>query len=214
MTETGLQNLIGAMQERADLWGMGHGQNQEKADIGLGWLYYGLARSLRPALAIVIGSWRGFVPMLIGQALQDAGHDGRLIFIDPSLVDNQWKQGVDAYFRGFGIHCITHYQQESVEFLAANVLAKGSVDLLFIDGYHTYEQCRFEYEGFSPLLSPTALTLFHDSTSRVRSRIYGQDNAYEHTVWKYIDELKADPAFEVVDIDVDQGVAIVRRRDR
>ena len=207
----GLPSLIDHMKGHDDLWRMGHGQNQEASDLGLGWLYYGLARALRPSLAVVIGSWRGFVPMLIGQAIQDANSNGKLIFIDPSFVDGQWKDDVTAYFQGFGVNCVSHYCQTSEDFLASHRLTANSVDLLFIDGYHTAEQCRLEYEGFTPLLAPGAMTLFHDSASHTISKIYGQDRKYEHTVWRYIEELKRDPGLEVTNVEIAKGVALVRR---
>ena len=191
---------------------MGHNQDHERLDLGLGWFYYGLTRSLRPSRVVVIGSWRGFAPMLMAQALQDGGLDGELVFIDPSLADGQWRSGVDEYFSGFGIHCIRHFCETSQEFLAAGRLEPGSIDLLFIDGYHTEEQCRLEFEGFWPLLTERAVSLFHDSSSRIISKIYGPDKRYEHTVWRFVDELRARPELEVVNLDIAQGVAMVKRR--
>lgn len=211
MERFGLPGLIELMREKPDLWKMGHGQNLATADIGLGWFYYGLTRSMQPSCAVVIGSWRGFVPMLIGQAMQDAGNHGSLIFIDPSYADAQWEGDVNAYFKGFGVDCISHFRKTSQDFLASNVLDRNSVDLLFIDGYHTVEQCRLEFEGFAPFLTARAITLFHDSSSKIVSNIYGEGRGYEHTVWKYIDELRCTPGFEVVNLEIDQGVAMVRR---
>lgn len=207
-----LPRLIAAMADCPDLWRMGHNQDRDRLDLGLGWLYYGLTRSLRPSRVVVIGSWRGFAPMLMAQALQDADRDGELIFIDPSLADGQWRGDVDGYFAGFGIHCIRHFCETSQQFLAAGRLDPGSVDLLFIDGYHAEEQCRLEFEGFSPLLSERGVSLFHDSSSRIASKIYGPDKEYEHTVWRFIDELRARPDLEVVNLEIAQGIAMVKRR--
>ena len=50
---------------------MGHNQRAEDLNLGLGWLYYGLARLIHPKSAVVIGSYRGFVPLLLGRALRD-----------------------------------------------------------------------------------------------------------------------------------------------
>lgn len=204
--------LIQAMADHPDLWKMGHNQSQDNLDLGLGWHYYGLARALRPSKAVVIGSWRGFVPLLIAQAMQDAEQGGELIFIDPSFVDDQWRFGVDDYFAQFGIHCICHYRETSQEFLAAERLDAGSIDLLFIDGYHSYEQCKLEYEGFTPLLRKRAVTLFHDSSSRRISKMYGKEKIYEHTVWRYIEELRSNSDLEVVNLEIGEGVAMVKRR--
>ena len=48
--------------------------------------YYGMARVVKPETAVVIGSYRGFVPLALGRALADNGA-GKVLFIDPSLVD-------------------------------------------------------------------------------------------------------------------------------
>lgn len=200
------------MARHQELWMMGHNQNHQHLDLGLGWLYYGLARSLQPRLIVVIGSWRGFVPILMGQALQDAGSDGNLIFIDPSLVDSQWHSGVDKYFAEFGIHCIQHFAETSQQFLEADRLEPQSIDLLFIDGYHSYESCRFEFEEFTPFLSRNAVTMFHDSTCRKDSSIYGKDKRYTRSVWRYINDLRARPELEVLNLEIGQGIAIVKRK--
>lgn len=206
-----LPALISTMSANADLWKMGHNQDFEAKDIGLGWLYYGLARTIKPSTAVVIGSWRGFAPMLIGQAIQDNSNGGKLIFIDPSFADDHWQKGVNEYFESYGIKCIQHFRQTSEAFLKETDLPANSVDLLFIDGYHTYDHCKAEHEGFSTLLSDQAVVLFHDSTSKMESTIYGQDNAYTHSVWRYIEELKSQSAFEVLNLPIGQGVAIARR---
>src|SRR5205085_2096464 len=74
------------------------------------------------------------------------------------------------------------------------------VDLLFVDGYHTAEQARFDYEAFAPLLTEKSLALFHDSCSDRVSKIYGPENAYRYTVRDYLAELKRDPHLQPFDL--------------
>jgi predicted O-methyltransferase YrrM len=42
---------------------------------------------------------------------------------------------------------------------------KGSVDFLFIDGDHSYEGVRADFESYSPLVRPGGLIAFHDVES-------------------------------------------------
>ncbi|WP_158218581.1 class I SAM-dependent methyltransferase [Synechococcus sp. 1G10] len=210
-----LFSLINEMAMTPDLWEMGHGQDFERRELGLGWTYYGLARTLRPRLAVIIGSWRGFVPLLIGRAIQDNDNRGRILFIDPSFADDHWKDGrADKYFASYGITCIEHRQQTSQEVVQSADFMQLEVDFLFIDGLHTEEQCRLEFEAFLPQLAPGAIALFHDSHSQILSEIYGPEKRYKHTTWRYVEELRGHADLQVFDLAIAQGVTLVQRRPR
>jgi predicted O-methyltransferase YrrM len=200
-----------------ELLTMGHGQRLEDRNLGLGWLYYALVRVERPRTVVCIGSWRGFVPIMLGKALKDNHEGGKVIFIDPSLVDAQWTdpKRTEAWFAGFGLDNIHHFRMTTQAFTASNTYqSMETVNLLFVDGFHSAEQARFDHEAFEPLLSADAVVLFHDSVRKMTSRIYGQDKPYEHTVVDYIDELKARAEFQIMDFSLDSGVTMVRRAAR
>ena len=82
-----MNEWIAALFRDHELTRMGHAQSVEDLNLGLGWLYYGLARAMRPATVVVIGSYRGFAPMMFGRALADNGGGGQVHFIDPSHVE-------------------------------------------------------------------------------------------------------------------------------
>ena len=94
------QDWIAALFEHPNLLRMGHAQRTDDQNLGLGWLYYALARIVRPTTVVVIGSFRGFAPLVFARALADNAEGGQLHFIDPSLVDDFWKDAaaVRAYF--------------------------------------------------------------------------------------------------------------------
>jgi predicted O-methyltransferase YrrM len=191
---------------------MGHGQDPDEEDLGLGWIYYGLVRTLKPKTIVVIGSYRGFVPIVLRRAQLDSG-GGDLHFIDPSLVDDFWKEPsrTAEHFAGFQASGIQAHLHTTQEFAVSEAFAAlERVDLLFVDGYHTAEQCRLDHETFLPLMPPGSIALFHDAVRERISRIYGEDRAYTHTVCHYIDELKANPDYEVLTMPVADGLALVR----
>ena len=210
----GLTAWITRMFEEPSLLAMGHNQRREDANLGLGWLYYALGRIVRPRHAVVIGSYRGFVPMIIGKAFQDNGEEGRVVFIEPSLVDDFWKDAaaVRAHFERFGLPTIQHFRMTTQEFVAT-VACRGlpEIGLLFVDGYHTEEQARFDYRAFAGRLAPHGVALFHDSMVIRRSAIYGADHAYRMTVKHFIDELRSDAALQVLDLPFGTGLTLVRK---
>jgi len=195
------------------LAGMGHAQDPESANLGLGWLYYGIARVVKPTTAVVIGSFRGFVPLILGRALAD-NRAGKVVFIDPSLVDAFWRDPgkVRAHFAKFGIGNIEHHCLTTQEFVKTPAYANlGKVDFVFIDGYHSYEQARFDFKAFEPLLSPRGMTLFHDSIRVRPSRIYGPGKVYEHRVRDFMLELRKNPDLQVFDLPFGDGLTLVRK---
>jgi len=194
---------------------MGHAQRRDDLNLGLGWIYYALARVMRPARAVVIGSWRGFVPAIIGKALADNSEAGEVIFIDPSLVDDFWSDpaAVERHFAALGAPNVRHSRATTQEFAAsAGYRQLGEVGLLMVDGLHTAEQARFDYLAFLQKLGPEAVVLFHDSVRRFQSPIYGSDRLYEHTVCLLMDRLRATPGLEVMSLPFDGGLTLVRGR--
>jgi len=200
--------------EHEDLLRMGHEQRAADGNLGLGWLYYALARIIRPSRAVVIGSFRGFVPLILGKALADNSEGGELWFIDPSLVDNFWKdpQAVQRHFSEFGVKNIRHFLMTTQQFATSeSYRLLGEVGLVFIDGYHSEEQARFDYATLENHLSPEGIVLLHDSAAVRISRMYGDDRAYEHRVKCFVDELKKNERLQVFDLPFGRGITLVRK---
>jgi GT2 family glycosyltransferase len=102
-----------------------------------------------------------------------------------------WKGDEHAGFYGDGVFEMVNQHNESqyksfstlYPMTFDEALAKfqdQSVDLLHIDGLHTYEAVRHDFETWLPKLAPGALVLFHDIKVA-----YG-----EFGVWKFWAELK------------------------
>ncbi|HEY8119237.1 MAG TPA: class I SAM-dependent methyltransferase [Methylophilaceae bacterium] len=209
-----MQDWISHLYSNEQMLDMGHHQRKEDLNLGLGWLYYGLVRNLRPQRVVVIGSWRGFTPLVCARAMQDNLEHGELIFIDPSLVDEQWAdaQKVAEYFAGYGVDNIRHFRMTTQEFAKSKEYRNlGEIGLLFVDGYHSAEQARFDHEAFEPMLGETGIALLHDSIRPLVSNIYGAERQYMHTVYRYIEELREAGQHQVFDFPFASGVSLVQR---
>jgi len=200
-----------------DLLRMGHHQRAEDRNLGLGWLYYALGRIVRPRLAVVVGSWRGFAPAVFAKALQDNLDPGEVIFIDPSLADDFWKDPVRVreHFAGLGVHNVRHFPMTTQAFVATDdYRALGKVGLVFIDGLHTAEQAAIDYDAFAPLLEPRGFVLLHDSMIVRPDKVYGSEKAYGMSVKLFVDRLKQDPLLQLLDVPFGHtGVTLLRRLD-
>jgi predicted O-methyltransferase YrrM len=210
-----LKEWIQTLLANPDMLRMGHAQSAPDGNLGLGFVYYGLARALRIRTAVVVGSWRGFVPLVLGKAIMDNVEGGNVVFIDPSLVDDFWTEPsrVAQHFASFGVSNIGHFCMTTQAFVATpEYESLTGIGLLFIDGLHTLEQARFDYESFAGKLADNAVVLFHDSIRVRESRIYGEDRPYQHRVKDFVDLLRQDSSMEVFDLPVGGGVTLARKR--
>jgi Rhamnan synthesis protein F/Methyltransferase domain/Glycosyl transferases group 1 len=70
---------------------------------------------------------------------------------------------------------------------ASSAFADGTIDLLHIDGYHTYDSVRNDFDTWRPKLSDRAVVLFHDSNERRE----------DFGVWRFLAQLRQEvPVFE------------------
>jgi predicted O-methyltransferase YrrM len=199
---------------------LGHYSQTKNANLGFGFLYYGLVRALRPRHVLVIGSGHGFSVVCLALGLKDNGK-GRLSFIDPSysLMKNgpfhtvggqsKWDdpQKVRDHFARFGVDgWVTHYKQRSDQFFPDYArLALPPIDLAFIDGNHAYKEVQFDFREVYARAPRNSYILLHDTNIYVRE-------ALGHAgVGRLLKELKQAPdVFEVIDFPFSSGVALVR----
>jgi len=121
----------------------------------------------RPRTILEIGTCRGGALMTYAHFAQD---DATIVSID--LPRGRFGGGYPAWrtplYRSFGraaqrielVRGDSH--AAATRATVERSLAGRSVDFLFIDGDHTYEGVRSDFELYSPLLSGRALVGFHD----------------------------------------------------
>lgn len=151
-----------------------------------------LIEQLQPTSIVELGTHRGASFLAICQVVQEQGLSSRVFAVDT------WQGDEHAGYYGDEIYNeLREYQQRNYagisEMLrmrfneALEYFADGSIDLLHIDGLHTYDAVREDFETWRPKLSPRAVVLFHDTC--VRERGFG--------VWQYWSEISRQfPSFE------------------
>jgi predicted O-methyltransferase YrrM len=152
--------------------------------------------------------------LVIARALADNCESGQVHFIDPSLVDDFWKDdtAVRNHFAGFGVENISHYLLTTQQFVETEAYRQLSeIGIVFIDGYHSAEQARFDFEAFADKLAPQGMMFLHDSVWRLPSRMYGPGGEYIHSVIDFVADLKGRPEWQVMDFPFGDGVTLVRR---
>lgn len=108
------------------------------------------------------------------QGDEHAGHYGEEVFVELS-------QFHDQHYRRFSTLLRMNFDT------ALGQIPDGSIDLLHIDGEHTYDAVNHDFAAWRPKLSERALVLFHDTN--VRERDFG--------VWRLWQELRLQyPGFE------------------
>lgn len=181
---------------------------------GLGdsaWVLYGLARSLKPKVCVEIGSARGKSACAVGLALRRNG-GGRLYAIDPHSPTN-WNDthSVDS-FAIFTQHLAQAGVTEFVEILrqTSGEAAKGwnrKIDLIFIDGDHSYEGVKNDWDLFLPHMAEFGVVVFHDTLWDLRPD--KNLSRADMGVPRFVDELRA-AGYPVITIDQNFGVSLVQ----
>lgn len=124
-------------------------------------------RDLRPQVVVEIGTARGGMFYCFSQL---AARDATLISIDLPGAPNCGGQTATEreVFATFGpltqrFHFIPDDSHlPSTRQKLADILAGRKIDLLFIDGDHSYEGCIADFNDYHDLASPDGLIVFHD----------------------------------------------------
>ncbi|HLA82314.1 MAG TPA: class I SAM-dependent methyltransferase [Thermoleophilia bacterium] len=183
----------------------------KQADLGFGFLYYALARILKPRLVVVVGSYRGFSVICLALGLVHNGK-GRLHFVDAAIVDDFWTDPGHArrHFQSFGVASRVSLQQMTTQrwLQKASKQHRGRpfIDLLLLDGDHTFGGVSFDFRRLGRLVKDGGYICLHDS-------FVGGFGLTEWEVADFLSTLGAD-LFEVLTFEVAQGLTVIKKLPR
>ena len=151
-----------------------------------------LVKTIRPSTFVELGAHSGNSYAAFCQAISSLEIPCHAYAIDTWTGDDHSGSYSEEVFQDLAAFNSAQFASFSTllraDFKEARPLfANGSVDLLHIDGLHTYEAVKSDFELWLPTLSKRAVVLFHDIN--VRERDFG--------VWKLWQELhRTFPSFE------------------
>jgi GT2 family glycosyltransferase/uncharacterized coiled-coil protein SlyX len=140
---------------------------------------------LKPGIFVELGTHTGNSYFSFCQAVSENDLETKCYAVDTWVGEEHSGYYGDEVYHQVSEHNQKHYAGFSRLLRmtfdeALDGFADASVDLLHIDGLHTYDAVRHDFESWLPKLAPGAVVLLHDVN--VRERGFG--------VWRLWEELK------------------------
>lgn len=224
VNETGFCSLSDEMLALcfAELRPTSQAESAADLNIGFGFIYYALARTLRPELTVVLGSRCGFSAVAFALGIRDNRNGGRLIFVDAGYDDEAdgkqrafggvgfWRDAdrVARLLDRFGVAGIIDVKLMLTSEFAAFYQGQNlpPVDLLLIDADHSYPGFKYDFETFSKVVRDDGLILCHDT------EVEDGYGGFRFGVGEYFRLVaRRDSSLQAISLPVWPGLGIVRK---
>jgi len=134
---------------------------------------YDIIEAVRPGLLVELGTYNGLSYFAFCQAMKEFQVDGLCYAVDSWEGDAHTDAYDDSIFQSVQQHNHQHYHGFSylMRMLFNDALQHfepDTIDLIHIDGLHTYEAVREDFENWYPKVKPGGIMLFHDVAARIK----------------------------------------------
>jgi predicted O-methyltransferase YrrM len=167
-----------------------------------------VVRALQPSSICEVGAAGGGTTFLLAHA---AASDATVITIDLAFTKSRLTAAGSFASKTQNLFCLQEdsHDPETVG-VVSKCLGEKRLDVLYLDGDHSYEGIKQDFELYSPLVRPGGLIVFHDIVPDYKTR-YGIQTASDvGGVPRFWDEVKAYGTFneEIVEDFSQDGFGI------
>lgn len=148
---------------------------------------YDLVAALEPKMIVELGVYNGLSFFTFCQSMIEHDIDGVAYAVDCWEGDEHTDAYDDSIFLDVQDHAREHYR--GITYLlrmffheALQHFNDESVELLHIDGLHTYEAVSEDFRTWYPKVKPGGIVLFHDVMARIK----------DFGAWRFFEELEAE----------------------
>lgn len=146
---------------------------------------FDIVEAIRPAKVVELGAYNGMSYFIFCQSMIENDIDGLCYAVDTWGGDDHTGDYDESIFESVRTHAREQYR--GISYLmrmlfndAVGHFEDESVDLLHIDGLHTYDAVQEDFTNWYPKVRPGGIILFHDIDARQS----------DFGVWKYWAELE------------------------
>ena len=209
--------------------------------MGDGLLVYSIIQHMRAKVCVCIGSGGGFIPRIMTQARMDLweqqifegnndknwGDIGTTYVVD-ACNGVGGKSDIEDESSLFRSAFHPRFIKETSEKAYYDFFVKQDIkiDVLFIDGDHSYEGVKSDFELYSTILSENGIIMIHDTDEKYEETLLvSEDAKNDHHRFdgpsKFIKELQENPEWNLinlfnfrilVDKPASSGITIVNRK--
>jgi len=188
--------------------------------MGDGIIVYSLIQHMRYKNCVCIGSGGGYIPRIMTQARVDLydqgifegnrdynwGDIGATYIVDPcnGIGGQSGINDMDGFYQ---TNFWPRFIKETSERAYYDFFVREDIkiDLLFIDGDHSYEGVKLDFELYSKILNPNGLILIHDTDSNFSETLITSEDAKKDFFpfdgpSKLVEELKDNDNWVVLDL--------------